>query len=802
MAEVRAEMCKRAIPGEWLCVDGRWSHPREAEWCTVSFIDPITRKIALVVTKWKAVEKVSSTALELRAFEDGLNQLRAMGFQVKGILSDDGGSFKTGIEGLGIAHQKDVWHKGRALAPKFIKDLIDAKRPAMKVAAATCTGDLWLCSRVVLFTWLKEHGTPKEGLSTTSGKADLIEGVCEKLGKFVYDPQAVPTSIWLYPELRRVLRVRENGTATRAPVAKRLKIVHGGAAEHTPLGCGEGNNAGNVEVPILVSNDENVQRHQLGVVSINVSGSDPLRISGHVPVEITNGVGSAPERASVGSAPERAGVERSRQGAVENLHGTMGVAHGVIDIGWNDAPELWEFDPHPIHGVPTTAEADYVRMTADTMVSQVDDDGILTDQDQTLDDEANHQDTADAEGLLDSQSTVPTVTPQTHESVAAPPRWTERVSGKRKRGALATDDEDDADYVEVSLAQRWGTHFNHVMLRNSTKAAAGHTPSASVVAQELATSADHWAGLHSKCGNGAVIPRCVSEKWGPENAVYEPNSSAHLALRKWLETHCSPKEMEAYVSGASNWVNESFHSLVIKYAPKRIRFQGSMVPRIGLSVLHWNHTVSRLVRAIKTRVRKRTRVRRGSKERVLEAMDCSWVDKIMSDWRDIGLEGDDSAQVDVPDDSDPQDSDAGFGSSCPGNADSDPPTQQPADADRPTQQPTDSDHPTRQPADSDHPTQQPAHSDHPTQQPAHSDRPTQQPADSASAQAVPPSTPLSLRKQSATAVTPNTPPNPPIPSSNPTPLVTLPLGPVVEGGPGPTTMVSTFADLFSVCAHT
>ncbi|CAI5502074.1 unnamed protein product [Closterium sp. Naga37s-1] len=73
-----------------------------------------------------------------------------------------------------------------------------------------------------------------------------------------------------------------------------------------------------------------------------------------------------------------------------------------------------------------------------------------------------------------------------------------------------------------------------------------------------------------------------------------------------------------------------------------------MEPRVALTVLHWNHTVDRVVKEWRIRVRKATRVRREKNDRVLGAMDWSWVDAVMDRWSKI-REGEDGVEGDCGD---------------------------------------------------------------------------------------------------------------------------------------------------------
>ncbi|CAI5524255.1 unnamed protein product [Closterium sp. Naga37s-1] len=288
--------------------------------------------------------------------------------------------------------------------------------------------------------------------------------------------------------------------------------------------------------------------------------------------------------------------------------------------------EMWGYDPHPTHGVRPCSEASFLIIQASVS-------GRVHTPDE--EDEVEHVTEMDEAPTSDTHDMA-----AGDEDAVAPEsphrRWEERGTKKRRREELEGVENDDLamdDLVEeVTVGQRFSVHFHHVMVRNATLARLGLPMSAEDVAAELALAADHWAGLHAGCARGDVLPRCVKDNWGPESAVYEPDSETHKAVKEWLATHCSAEQMRPYVLGAGSWLNESFHSLICKYAPKRVRFLGSMEARIALAVLHWNNTVERVVKAYKTRLRKATRVRRGKKDRVLGPMDWTWVDDIMRDW--------------------------------------------------------------------------------------------------------------------------------------------------------------------------
>ncbi|CAI5476523.1 unnamed protein product [Closterium sp. Yama58-4] len=281
----------------------------------------------------------------------------------------------------------------------------------------------------------------------------------------------------------------------------------------------------------------------------------------------------------------------------------------IIGIKWADVDTLFEFDPHPIHAPREDICTEYIRESAVELLGE----GFSADD---LIDTAfasrGEEEIGDARGSIEAAAEVGGEGGSLHN--VAPPsamgrtgkRWQEKKTGKRPRDE---DGEDVGGTEYVSVVQRLGIHFHHVMVQCATKASAGQGMSPEDVAAEMELCADHYAGLHTR------------------------------SFKQWLAEHCGPSQMAPYVRGASNWINESFHSLITKYAPKRIAFLGSMEPRVALTVLHWNSTVDRVVKEWRVRVRKATRVKRGKMDRVLGPMDWSWVEEVLERWAKLRESG-------------------------------------------------------------------------------------------------------------------------------------------------------------------
>ncbi|CAI6004029.1 unnamed protein product [Closterium sp. NIES-64] len=216
IALVREETSKRDIPAEYVTVDGRWSHVREGEWCTVSFIDIPSRKILYCVTTRKGVDDKSSVRLERVAFDRGVDELKLLGFDVKGIISDQGTTFRGAAAERKLDHQVDWWHVKRTLYNLFCKELQDQVRMAMEVDKASCVEELWLAKVEELKQWLRTKGLEKEAKGTLN--ASLVKAVCEAMGTIAYVKMTPDEAKWKFPELRKVRRLGGERAAVDVPV--------------------------------------------------------------------------------------------------------------------------------------------------------------------------------------------------------------------------------------------------------------------------------------------------------------------------------------------------------------------------------------------------------------------------------------------------------------------------------------------------------------------------------------------------------------------------------------------------------
>ena len=147
---------------------------------------------------------------------------------------------------------------------------------------------------------------------------------------------------------------------------------------------------------------------------------------------------------------------------------------------------------------------------------------------------------------------------------------------------------------------------------------------------DLHNCARHWTGNHEFCRIIDPERSCVKENWGPHHAYFLPNGAAHEALEKWLEKHITRAKMSHYLRARENYLSETFHSLINKYATKRIHWQESHYARLACTALDWNknrgrevlHTLQRTT-SVHT-----APCRRPMTYRVLAAKIENWKDKV------------------------------------------------------------------------------------------------------------------------------------------------------------------------------
>ncbi|CAI5471842.1 unnamed protein product [Closterium sp. Yama58-4] len=454
MEGVRARKALRSDPAHILSVDGRWSQVREAKHCTVSFMDPVSRKVAFYKNTHRDVDDDTSVKLERVGFDQGMDELREIGFGVAGIVTDGGSSFKTAVRERGLKHQEDWWHKCGTLVRSFKTDVQDATRKAGEVGAATSCEDLYLITINKLLGWLREHPRPGTTFGRGSGKKALVEAVCAARGLEFKDMDPADAK-WLHLELQQVLQTE-------------------------------------VGQPTVRASTEVVEEAEPGVT-----------------------VGHGPRDGSEGPNGD-------------GLNGGV----GAVEVQWPDVDEMWGWDAHPEHGIRPSSHASMVLVQAwrglEHNTASLYDGTVGQDKQENVPASGGAAGIA-TEGGMDNDA-----------AEHRPRRGGRRAPRRRTRqgdgGGAGSESETTARVKAVTVADRLGVHFYHCMVRNGVCARDGHTRTPQEVPDKVA---------------------CI-------------------------------------VEGATSSMNESFHSLILKYAPKRIRFKGSYDARIAMSALHWNNTMDRV----------------------------------------------------------------------------------------------------------------------------------------------------------------------------------------------------------------
>ncbi|CAI5533645.1 unnamed protein product, partial [Closterium sp. Naga37s-1] len=214
MGDVRTTLSKRVGGVGYISVDGRWSQAREAEWCTVSFLHPESRKILHVETTKLDVDDDSAPRLESVGFKRGMDFLKEQGFEMEGIVTDEGSTFRGAAVERGIRHQIDWWHKRRSVVKRFENELQNLVRKVVDIDNAETVEDLHMHTLKKLKAWLLKKAPSKAEGKT--GKDEFIETVCSELG-IVYRYVKPADAKWMHLELQQVTCAKGLHEASRGP---------------------------------------------------------------------------------------------------------------------------------------------------------------------------------------------------------------------------------------------------------------------------------------------------------------------------------------------------------------------------------------------------------------------------------------------------------------------------------------------------------------------------------------------------------------------------------------------------------
>ncbi|KAL2608157.1 hypothetical protein R1flu_026730 [Riccia fluitans] len=147
-----------------------------------------------------------------------------------------------------------------------------------------------------------------------------------------------------------------------------------------------------------------------------------------------------------------------------------------------------------------------------------------------------------------------------------------------------------------------------------------------LLTMDIHNAADHWAGDHTTCSHLPGVTKCVVEKWTDEKeAKYPEGGETHKAVQEFLKKYITETKMKCYIQARENFISETFHSVINKFATKRIHFDASHTARLACAAMDWNENIRRDVRATYQRASNDTAVRRRAKmRRVLIERTIHW----------------------------------------------------------------------------------------------------------------------------------------------------------------------------------
>ncbi|KAL2649727.1 hypothetical protein R1flu_017855 [Riccia fluitans] len=135
-----------------------------------------------------------------------------------------------------------------------------------------------------------------------------------------------------------------------------------------------------------------------------------------------------------------------------------------------------------------------------------------------------------------------------------------------------------------------------------------------LLTMDIHNAADHWAGDHSTCRNLPGVRKCIVENWsGEHKRKYAPGGETHKAVKEFLKKYITEIKMKCYIRAKENFIYETFHSVINKFATKRIHFDSSHIARLACAAMDWNKNIMRDVQAIYQRSSNDTAIRRRAK---------------------------------------------------------------------------------------------------------------------------------------------------------------------------------------------
>ncbi|KAL3697944.1 hypothetical protein R1sor_012020 [Riccia sorocarpa] len=147
-----------------------------------------------------------------------------------------------------------------------------------------------------------------------------------------------------------------------------------------------------------------------------------------------------------------------------------------------------------------------------------------------------------------------------------------------------------------------------------------------LLTRDIHNAADHWAGNHATCRTLPGTKKCVVENWsGIQERKYPQDGETHKAVKDFMKKYITESKMKFYLRARENYISETFHSVINKFATKRIHFDPSHNARLACAALDWNENIRREVRCIYNRSSNDTAVRRKARtNRMLVDRTSQW----------------------------------------------------------------------------------------------------------------------------------------------------------------------------------
>ncbi|KAL2633416.1 hypothetical protein R1flu_004895 [Riccia fluitans] len=149
-----------------------------------------------------------------------------------------------------------------------------------------------------------------------------------------------------------------------------------------------------------------------------------------------------------------------------------------------------------------------------------------------------------------------------------------------------------------------------------------------LAAHDIAYKLKSWIYTwdHTTCSHLPGVRKCVVEKWtGGKEAEYPEGGETHKAVKEFLKKYITETKMKCYIRARENFISETFHSDINKFAMKHIHFDASHTARLACAAMDWNENIRRDVWATYQRASNDTAVRwRAKSNRVLVERTSHW----------------------------------------------------------------------------------------------------------------------------------------------------------------------------------